>query len=70
MVDFYLSQHLAGIDENIGEFYEKLMSVSKEDVIRISEKITPDTVYFLTSLNGENAERSGSTNENSGIWQN
>lgn len=67
MVDFCLSRHIAGIDESIGEFFEKLMSVSKEDVIRISEKITPDTIYFLTSLQGGNTERSGNTNENVGI---
>jgi len=67
VVDFYLSQHLAGIDQNISEFYKKLMSVSKEDVIRVSEKIKPDTTYFLTSLQGEKAERRGDTNENSGI---
>ncbi|NLY18413.1 MAG: insulinase family protein [Clostridiaceae bacterium] len=67
MVDFYLSRHLAGIDENINEFYENLMSVGKEDVIRISEKITPDTIYFLTSLHAGNAERSGDTDENNRV---
>jgi len=57
MVDFYLSQHLSGTGENMDSFIEKIMAVTKEDVIKISKKITLDTVYFLTSLSGE-SERS------------
>jgi predicted Zn-dependent peptidase len=50
IVDFYLSQHISGINESIDEFYNKLMSVKKDDVIKMSEMITLDTTYFLTSL--------------------
>lgn len=67
MVDFYLSQHIAGMHEDVDEFYKKLMSVNKEDVIRVSKMISLDTIYFLTSLQGEKTKRSGDTNEDSGI---
>ncbi len=55
MVDFFLSQHISNINENIDTFLERLLEVSKQDVVRISERITPDTVYFLTSLSEENS---------------
>jgi len=48
---------LSGTGENMDSFIEKIMAVTKEDVIKISKKITLDTVYFLTSLSGE-SERS------------
>ena len=67
MVDFYLSQYLSGVNENLNEFLNKLMSVSKEDIIRVSRMISPDTVYFLTSLKESDTERSAEANENNGI---
>jgi len=57
MVDFYLSQHLSGEYNSVESFIEKLMAVTKEDVVRVSEKISRDTVYFLTSLSGEGERR-------------
>lgn len=57
MVDFYLSQHLSAEDDSADSFIEKLMAVTKDDVVRVSKKISQDTVYFLTSLSGE-GERS------------
>lgn len=57
MVDFYLSQHLSGEKHSVDSFIEKLMSVTKDDVVSVSKRITQDTVYFLTSLSGE-GERS------------
>lgn len=58
LVDFFLSQYLSGVNENIDIFMNRLMKVGKQDVVNISRKITPDTVYFLTSLSGETPERS------------
>lgn len=58
MVDFFLSQLLSGENESVDTFMDKLMQVTREDVVRISKRITPDTVYFLTSLSGESEERS------------
>ncbi|HEY8421314.1 MAG TPA: pitrilysin family protein [Thermoclostridium sp.] len=57
MVDFYLSQYLSGENNNVDSFLEKLVAVTKEDVVRVSKKITRDTVYFLTSLSGEGERR-------------
>lgn len=55
MVDFFLSQHISSINEGIDTFLERLLEVKKQDVVKISERITPDTVYFLTSLSEENS---------------
>lgn len=49
MVDFYLSQTIAGTKDYIDAVIEKCNKVSKEDVIRIANKINLDTVYFLTA---------------------
>jgi predicted Zn-dependent peptidase len=57
MVDFYISQYLSNTNENVDSFIEKITSVTKEDVIRVSKRLTPDTVYFLTSLSGEGERR-------------
>lgn len=58
MVDFFLSQLLSDEQYSAEAFLEKLMQVEKQDVVRISEKITLDTVYFLTSSSPQGAERS------------
>jgi len=55
MVDFFLSQHISNLNEGIDTFLERLLEVKKQDIVKISERITPDTVYFLTSLSEENA---------------
>lgn len=47
IMDFYLGELLMGTDLGIDEFIEKLQAVTIEDVIRVSKKIVPDTVYFL-----------------------
>ena len=57
MVDFYLSQYLSGENDSVNSFIDKLLAVTKEDVIRVSKKISQDTVYFLTSLSGEGERR-------------
>lgn len=49
IVDFYLSQTVAGTDDNFETLNEKIKEVSKQDVIDISKKIKLDTVYFLTA---------------------
>ncbi len=61
MVDFFLSQLLSGEQDSAEAFLEKLMKVEKQDVVRVSEKITLDTVYFLTSSSSQYAERSENT---------
>jgi len=49
IVDFYLSQAVAGTNDDFTSFIEKIRKVTKEDVIRIADKIKLDTVYFLTN---------------------
>lgn len=55
MVDFFLSQHISNVNEGIDTFLDRLLEVEKQDIEKISERITPDTVYFLTSLSEENS---------------
>lgn len=57
MVDFYLSQHLSGANENVDSFIDKITAVTVENVVNVSKKLTLDTVYFLTSLSGEGERR-------------
>lgn len=59
IVDFYLSQNVAGTDDNFESLAAKLKKVTKQDVIEVSKKIKLDTIYFL---NGKTA--SGGSNEN------
>jgi len=49
MVDFYLSQTIAGTNDYIDTIIEKCKKVTKEDVIKIANKVSLDTVYFLTA---------------------
>jgi predicted Zn-dependent peptidase len=58
MVDFFLSQLLSGEQYSAEAFLDRLMQVEKQDVVRVAEKITLDTVYFLTSSSAQGAERS------------
>jgi len=50
MVDFYLSQVLYSTGDTPASFINKIKSVKKEDVIRVSNMIEPGVVYFLTSM--------------------
>lgn len=59
IVDFYLSQAIAGTDDTFDSIAEKVKKVKKEHVVSISRKINLDTVYFL---DGNNA--AGGSNEN------
>jgi len=52
IVDFYLSQTVAGTNDDFSSFIEKIRKVKREDVIRIAEKIKLDTIYFLTDERG------------------
>lgn len=47
IMDFHINQILLGTDLDIDTFIEKIKSVSLEDVVRVSQNITLDTVYFL-----------------------
>lgn len=49
IVDFYLSQTIAGTEDSFESIIEKTKKVSREDVIKIAQKIKLDTIYFLES---------------------
>ncbi len=51
MVDFYLSQSIAGIEDNFDEMIQKAKRVTRQDVVEIAGRIKLDTIYFLTSRN-------------------
>lgn len=47
IMDFHMNQILLGTELDINAFIDKIKSVSLEDVIRVSQNIMLDTVYFL-----------------------
>ena len=49
VVDFYLSQTVAGTDDNFNDVIEKIWKVTPEDVAKAASKTELDTVYFLTA---------------------
>ncbi len=50
IVDFNLSQIIAGAKDSPDDIIEKVKKVSRQDVIDIANCIEMDTVYFLTSM--------------------
>lgn len=49
VVDFYLSQVIGGTGEDFDTILAKVRKVTREDVVRIADRVQLDTVYFLTS---------------------
>lgn len=49
VVDFNLSQMIAGTKDSPDDIIEKVKKVTRQDVIDVSKSIEMDTVYFLTS---------------------
>lgn len=47
IIDYYLKQYLAGTLDDIDTYIEKINSVTKEAVVRASQKIKLDTIYQL-----------------------
>lgn len=45
--DFYYSQGISGVNENLDSIMKKIESVEIKDVVDVSSDITLDTVYFL-----------------------
>ena len=48
VMDFHIGQNLLGKNLGIDDFLDKIRAVCLEDVIRVSQNIVLDTVYFLT----------------------
>jgi predicted Zn-dependent peptidase len=49
VVDFYLSQTIAGTSDDFTTIIEKVKKVTKDDVTSAARRIVQDTVYFLTA---------------------
>lgn len=49
MITFYFDQNLFDEHLNVTEYKEMIKKVTKEDVIKIAQKVKEDTVYFLTN---------------------
>ena len=46
-VVYYYGQELSQYQMSIEQYKEKVMQVSKEDILAIADKVTIDTIYFL-----------------------
>ncbi len=49
IVDYYLSQVIAGTNYDFDTLINKIKKVTKQDVTDIAAQIQPDTIYFLTA---------------------
>ena len=49
MITFYFDQNLFDKHLNVTEYKEMIKKVTKEDVIKIAQKVKEDTIYFLTN---------------------
>lgn len=47
--DFYYNQSICGKNITLEEMADKIAVVSKEDIVRVAQKIQQDTIYFLRS---------------------
>ena len=57
MVDFYLSQTISQTHDNFNDVIDKVKKVTKDEIIRIAQRIVLDTVYFLTAPAESGEER-------------
>ncbi|WP_129596461.1 EF-P 5-aminopentanol modification-associated protein YfmF [Anaerophilus nitritogenes] len=48
MSEFYYTQAISHNEDTIEEMIEKIKHVTKEDIIKVAQKIKLDTIYFLT----------------------
>ncbi len=45
--NFYLGEHITGTNRDIEKAKEQILSVTRDDVIKVAKKLELDTVYFL-----------------------
>ena len=48
MISYYHSERLMQSDMEIKDYKEKILKLTKEDIVRAMSKVTLDTVYFIT----------------------
>lgn len=49
MITFYFDQNLFEEHLNVTEYKEMIKKVTKDDVIKVAQKVKEDTIYFLTN---------------------
>ena len=54
IVDFYLSQTVAGTSDSFEDVTEKVKKVTLQDIVDVAGRIKLDMIYFLTSLDNGN----------------
>ncbi|MGM8214533.1 EF-P 5-aminopentanol modification-associated protein YfmF [Bacillaceae bacterium W0354] len=52
IVEFFYQQKVGQSEMDLDEMYERIQAVTKEDIIKVANKIQLDTIYFLTAENG------------------
>ena len=52
-ITYYFGQELAGTQDTIEMYQEKIKKVTKQDVIEVANKIQINTIYFLTNQGGQ-----------------
>ncbi len=45
--NFYLGEHITGTNRDIEKAKEQILSLTKDDVVKVAKKLELDTVYFL-----------------------
>ena len=49
-ITYFFGQELSGSKVSIDKYIEKIQKVSKEDIIKIANSITINTIYFLKNI--------------------
>ena len=47
LASYYMGNIIAGVNVTLEEYKENIMKVTKEQVVAVSKKLEPDTIYFL-----------------------
>jgi len=56
MAGWFLRRTMAGSDTQPEEVMENIRAVTKEDIVRAAQRVTPDTLYFLRGTRNEEGE--------------
>lgn len=52
LMNYYIGQSFLAHITDVDDYVRQIQDVTKEDVVRVAQRIVPDTVYFLTSKEG------------------
>lgn len=51
MIDFYVSQNIAGDSDGLDEFIDGIKKVTRDDIISAAKSVKANTIYFLKGTN-------------------